>query len=78
MSNFEPLSTEKAREIVDDAIEFDKFSGPIQKLLVTAAKQPEGYVVSTADPRIVDGQRTKNPRYLQDRPDLVKSGRTRD
>ena len=33
ISNFEPLSTDKAREIVDDAIEFDKFSGPMEKLL---------------------------------------------
>lgn len=73
ISNFEPLSTDKAREIVDDAIEFDKFSGPMETLLETAAKETEGYVVSTADPRIVDGKPTKNPRYLQDRPDMVNS-----
>ena len=71
ISNFEPLSTDKAREIVEDAIEFDKFSGPMQNMLVQAAKLEEGYVVSTADPRIVDGKPTKNPRYLQDRPDMV-------
>lgn len=71
ISNFEPLSYEKAREIVDDAIEFDKFSGPMEELLMQAAKLDEGYVVSTADPRIVDGKPTKNPRYLQDRPDMV-------
>ncbi len=71
ISNFEPLSIEKAREIVDDAIEFDKFSGPMADLLLKAAKAEDGYVVSTADPRIVDGKPTKNPRYLQDRPDMV-------
>jgi hypothetical protein len=71
ISNFQPLSTDEARQIVDDAIEFDKFSGPIEKLIVEAAKQEHGYVVSPADPRIVDGKRTKNPRYLQDRPDMV-------
>ncbi|MFK8115117.1 MAG: hypothetical protein AB8B91_23145 [Rubripirellula sp.] len=71
ISNFEPLSTEKAREIVEDAIEFDKFSGPMEDLLLHAAAQTDGFVVSTADPRIVNGQRTKNPRYLQDRPDMV-------
>ncbi len=73
ISNFEPLSTDKAREIVDDAIEFDKFSGPMQKLLVKAAGESDGYVVSTADPRIVDGKPSKNPRYLQDRPDMVNA-----
>ena len=73
ISNFEPLSTQKAREIVDDAVEFDKFSGPMESLLEEAAEQAEGFVVSTADPRIVNGSRTKNPRYLQDRPDMVNS-----
>jgi len=73
ISNFEPLSTQKAREIVDDAVEFDKFSGPMESLLEEAAQQAEGFVVSTADPRIVNGSRTKNPRYLQDRPDMVNS-----
>ena len=73
ISNFEPLSTDKARDIVEDAIEFDKFSGPIEELLMEASRRSDGYVVSTANPRIVNGQRTKNPRYLQDRPDLVNS-----
>jgi hypothetical protein len=73
ISNFQPLTTDEAREIVEDAIEFDKFSGPMEELLVQAAGQDQGYVVSTADPRIVDGERTKNPRYLQDRPDMVNA-----
>ena len=73
ISNFQPLTTAEARSIVDDAIEFDKFTGPMEDLLVKAADQEEGYVVSTADPRIVDGSRTKNPRYLQNRPDLVNA-----
>jgi hypothetical protein len=73
ISNFEPLSTGKARQIVDDAIEFDKFSEPMEEMLVQAAGRMEGYVVSTADPRIVNGKRSKNPRYLQDRPDMVNA-----
>lgn len=73
ISNFQPLSTDEARAIVEDAIEFDKFSGPMETLLLKAAEQETGYVVSTADPRIVDGKPTKNPRYLQDRPDMVNA-----
>nr|WP_146527890.1 hypothetical protein [Novipirellula artificiosorum] len=73
ISNFEALSTAEAREIVADAIEFDKFTGPMAELLQKAAAVQTGYVVSTADPRLVDGVRTKNPRYLQDRPDMVRS-----
>ena len=71
ISNFEPLSNDDVRSIVEDAIEFDKFTGPMEGLLLDAAQQPDGYVVSTADPRIVGGARTTNPRYLQDRPDMV-------
>ncbi len=73
ISNFEPLSTDQARQIVDDAIEFDKFTGPMEDLLLKAAKAINGYVVSTANPRLVDGKPTKNPRYLQDRPDMVNA-----
>ncbi len=72
-ATFEPLSTDDVRAIVADAIEFDKFTGPMENILLEAAKRPQGYVVSTADPRIVDGSRTKNPRYLQDRPDMVNA-----
>jgi hypothetical protein len=71
ISNFEPLTSQQARDIIRDAIEFDKFTGPMEELLLTAAASEDGYVVSTANPRLVDGKPTKNPRYLQDRPDLA-------
>ncbi|WP_149496044.1 hypothetical protein [Roseiconus lacunae] len=73
ISNFHPLTTEEVREIVDDSIEFDKFTAPVQELLQNAARRGDSFVVSTSDPRLVDGKRTKNPRYLQDRPDLVNA-----
>ncbi len=34
------------------------------------------YFVSSAHPRIVDGQPSKNPRYLQKRPDLAHAARS--
>ncbi|NND96159.1 MAG: hypothetical protein HKN47_02380 [Pirellulaceae bacterium] len=73
ISNFQPLSTDEVRGIVEDAIEFDKFTGPMEELLLEAAQRSEGYVVSTANPRIVNGKPTSNPRYLQDRPDMVNA-----
>lgn len=72
ISNFEPLTGSQARAIIADAIEFDKFTGPMEALLEKAAESEDSYVVSTANPRIVDGKPTKNPRYLQDRPDMVR------
>lgn len=72
VSNFQPLSHDDVVEIVSDVIEFDRYSAPMQRLLKEASHNDEGFVVSSAHPRVMpDGSRTKNPRYLQDRPDLV-------
>lgn len=77
ISNFQPLSIEEARHIVDDAIDFEKFTDPMKQLLIRTSKQDSGYVCSSAHPRIVaDGKRTTNPRYLQDRPDMVYARET--
>lgn len=71
ISNFEPLTSEDARELVEDAIHFQEFSLPMQTLIRKAAKKDGGYFVSSAHPRIVDGTPSKNVRYLQKRPDLA-------
>ncbi len=70
-SNYEPLSRDTARTIVEDAIGFDAFTAPIRTLFeeFVAADQP-AFLASPAHPRLVDGKPSKNPRYLQLRPDL--------
>lgn len=72
LSNFEPLNHDQARGIVDRVVEFDQYTEPMQKLLRGFVEdgRPE-FVVSSAHPRIVEGKPSKNPRYLQRRPDLV-------
>ena len=71
-SNYQPLMAADARELMEDTIGFDQFSSPMQKLIRESAEAPNGsYFVSSANPRIVDGKPSKNPRYLQLRPDLV-------
>ena len=69
-SNFDPLSVGKIKRQVKQTLEFDKYTQPMQDFLSDAAKDDEGFVCSSANPRIVDGKPTKNPRYLQVRPDL--------
>jgi hypothetical protein len=72
ISNFEPLTTSMVRELVEDAIGFAQYTEPMQRLLLDAATNPgAAFCVSSAHPRIVDGKPSKNPRYLQTRPDLV-------
>ena len=71
-SNYEPLTVETAKAIIEDSIGFDQYTRPMQQLIedYAASGEPD-YFVSTAHPRLVDGKPTKNPRYLQTRPDLL-------
>ncbi|HEV2292973.1 MAG TPA: hypothetical protein VGR35_03905 [Tepidisphaeraceae bacterium] len=71
ISNFQPLTADEAREIVARVADFEQFTPPMKALLTAAARDGTGYVVSSDRPRLVDGKPTKNPRYLQTRPDLV-------
>jgi hypothetical protein len=71
-SNYQPLTVAEAEVIHDDAIGFFEYTRPMQKLIegYVEAGKPE-FFVSNANPRLVDGRPTKNPRYLQTRPDLL-------
>ncbi|WP_167146935.1 hypothetical protein [Actinomyces sp. ZJ308] len=78
ISNFEPLTPDDARAMAADAPGLSRFTRPMQDLVARAAALPEAedaaeetYWVSTADPRLVGGTPTKNPRYLQVRPDIA-------
>ena len=72
LSNFEPLTKAQAKLLVDHVVEFDQYTEPMQALLRNFVGNAEvSYAVSSAYPRIVDGRPSKNPRYLQERPDLV-------
>lgn len=72
LSNYEPLNHDQVLEITQDAIGFDLYTEPVKKLIQNflAEERPE-YMVSSAHPRLVNGKPSKNPRYLQNRPDLI-------
>jgi hypothetical protein len=70
-SNYEPLKAETAREIIEDAIGFNQYTEPMQRVIRKVAAGSASYFVSTANPRLVDGKPSKNPRYFQIRPDLL-------
>ncbi len=76
LSNFEPLTIEQARAMVDHVVAFDQFTEPVKRLIGDFASKPQAFantthVVSSANPRMVNGSPSKNPRYLQKRPDLA-------
>jgi hypothetical protein len=72
ISNFEPLTREGVQALVDRVAEVEQFTPPMRELLARFAANPAtDYAVSSAHPRLVDGKPSKNPRYLQRRPDRV-------
>lgn len=75
ISNFEPLTHQTARDLLDDAQAFSEYTQPMKDLIrkVAAMGDDEAprYWVASDQPRLVNGKRSKNPRYLQVRPDIA-------
>lgn len=70
-SNYEPIPRVGAESMVRDAIRFEQFTPPMRDMLTNFVKSEKpDFVISSNQPRLVDGKPTKNPRYLQNRPDL--------
>ena len=71
LSNYQPLDRDDATEEIEDAIRFGQYTEPMQAMIREFDSNPSAdYYSTNANPRIVDGKPTKNPRYLQVRPDL--------
>jgi hypothetical protein len=68
-SNFEPIAPEEMKNYTEELYFYDLFTPEMQKHMKEAAQGNEINICS-AKPRMVDGQPTKNPRYLQVRPDV--------
>ncbi len=74
ITNFEPLPPQAAQRIVEHVTEFERYTTPMKQLLASFVRQPSaGFVVSSSHPRLVNGKPSKNPRYLQRRPDRVNA-----
>src|SRR6185312_9394999 len=72
-SNFQPLTPEDAQRIVEDVAVHDAFTQPMREHVTrNAARTDEGYSACSARPRLIGDKPTKNPRYLQLRPDLAR------
>ncbi|MEO0054534.1 MAG: hypothetical protein RLZZ50_481, partial [Verrucomicrobiota bacterium] len=71
-SNYEPLPHGTIGDLLDDTLGFDAYTPSLKDLVRDFAAKPKaGYIALPSHPRIVDGKPTKNPRYLQIRPDLL-------
>lgn len=73
ITNFEPLTQGDALKMVEQVAELDRFTPPMKALFTEFVRSPRTeFVVSSAHARLVGGKPSKNPRYLQRRPDRVE------
>ena len=73
LSNYQPLTRTEVRAMARDVVGFNKFTGPMRDHLAQfASGVGPDYCASSANPRLVDGKPSKNPRYLQDRQDITR------
>ena len=71
-SNFQPLPTSDVKQLVEDVAMHDAFTVPMQEHLTKNAARAQGFSICSAKPRLVGGKPSKNPRYLQVRPDVSR------
>jgi hypothetical protein len=69
-SNYLPMKTTEIQAEIEDFVRFDKYTAPMADHLSAAAARGDTYTISSAVPRLIDGKPSKNPRYLQLRPDF--------
>lgn len=73
ISNFEPFAQPRAKDFLENVIEFTEYTKPVQDLITAADADPSTrYFVLSSHPRIVDGAPSKNPRYLQMDPNHLR------
>ncbi|MDC7241877.1 MAG: hypothetical protein PQJ50_16100 [Spirochaetales bacterium] len=69
--NFEPLTSQDAKDIYEHTVSFCEYTDPMREMIEGIfEEEKEQFFCASDRPRIVNGAITKNPRYLQTRPDL--------
>src|SRR5262249_3922623 len=68
---FQPLEPGEVRDLAENVALYDAFTESMRGHIEKAVERNLGYSVCSAKPRIVDGKPSKNPRYLQVRPDVA-------
>ena len=74
ISNFQPHTKADAIDLMERSVTYNKYTDPMREMIkAVATSEEEILFVDSASPRMVDGKPSKNPRYLQVRPDLIDS-----
>lgn len=75
-TNFQPLTKADVEELKNDVMGFIAYSEPVKAHIEAFLKGDDEYCVVSSETRIVDGARSKNPRYLEHRSDFMNPTKT--
>ncbi len=70
-TNFEPLNKAQVQAIKDDVVSYVAYTEPVRAHIEAFLNGPDTYCVVSSESRIVDGEPSKNPRYLEHRSDFI-------
>lgn len=75
LTNYELLTKKDAIAIFEDTINFDKYTQPVKDFILDIINSPndEEHFALPSHTRIVDGEPTKNPRYLEPNINVVET-----
>lgn len=67
ITNYEPLTKKDAIELYEDAIHFEQYTQPVKDFITEIVNSDDEsvYFVTPSHTRIVNGEPTANPRYLE-------------
>ncbi len=74
-TNYQPLEKEDVEAIKDDVLGYVNYTDPVKAHIEDFLKGDDRYCVVSSNPRIVDGEPSKNPRYLEHRSDFIDPSR---
>jgi len=75
-TNYQPLTKTDVEEIKNDVMGYIAYTEPVKNHIETFLKCEDEYCVVSSETRIVDGARSKNPRYLEHRSDFMNPLKT--
>ncbi len=75
-TNYQPLTKNDVEDLKNDVMGYIAYTEPVKNHIETFLKCEEEYCVISSETRIVDGARSKNPRYLEHRADFKNPQKT--
>ena len=76
VTNYQPLTKSDVEELKNDVMGYIAYTEPVKTHIESFLKGDDEYCIVSSETRIVDGARSKNPRYLEHRSDFMNPLKT--